>query len=108
MDQTTSQAASQTACYKIHFKMRSTSNHQYKPFELVFAIFDIICFIVIEKIDNSANQFIIDAVHVARRGHNCTHITMTKLDAFLNLGIHKLSNKRLRTQDEPHLPKCPS
>lgn len=65
------------------------------PFEFVFFVPYVINLIVVEEISDPCRQVAVDAVHVARRGHNGTHVFVTVLDTLLHLNrdIHTwLSN----------------
>lgn len=65
------------------------------PFEFVFFVPYVIGLIVVKEISDPCRQVTVDAVHVARRGHDGTHVFVTVLDTLLHLNtdIHTwLSN----------------
>lgn len=55
------------------------------PFEFVFFVPYVIGLIVVEEIRDPCGQVAVDAVHVARRGHDGTHVFVTVLDTLLHL-----------------------
>lgn len=59
------------------------------PFELVFFVPDVIGLIVVEEIGDQRCQVAVDAVHVAGRGHDGTHVFVTVLDTLLHLNMGK-------------------
>lgn len=113
-DQTDAQFSSETIClkhtqksqhspfWKLHFVLKSKilgkDQTTLLPFKLVFFVSYVIGLIVVEKIGDPCGQVVIDAVHVARRGHDGTHVFVTVLDTLLHLNtdIHTwLSNRSL-------------
>ncbi len=61
----------------------------FSPFEFVFFVLEVICLIVAEQISDASSQVVVDAVHIARRCYDGTHMFVTILDTLLNLQIHK-------------------
>lgn len=61
----------------------------FSPFEFVFFVLEVICLIVAEQISDASSQVVVDAVHIAWRCYDGTHVFVTILDTLLNLQIHK-------------------
>lgn len=55
------------------------------PLELVLLVPDVVSLIVVEELGDARRQIAVDAVHVAGRGHDGTHVFVTVLDTLLHL-----------------------
>lgn len=55
------------------------------PFEFVLFVPDVVGLVVVEEVSDPRGQVAVDAVHVARRGHDGAHVFVAVLDALLHL-----------------------
>ena len=74
------------------------------PFELVLFVPDVVRLVVVEEVCDARGQVAVDAVHVAGRGHNGTHVLVTVLYALLHLShahvhTHTQTDRQTHTQN---------
>lgn len=63
-----------------------THSAPQSPFELVLLVLDPLGLSVAEEVCYAPAEVVVNAAHVARRGHNGAHVCVTILHAFFNLG----------------------
>lgn len=66
------------------------------PFELVLLVPHVIGLVVVEEVGDPRRQVAVDAVHVARRGHDGAHVLVAVLDALLHLNTRAHAHARTR------------
>lgn len=59
------------------------------PFEFVFFVPYVISLVVVEEISDPCGQVAVDAIHVAWRGHDGTHVFVAVVDTLLHLHTDK-------------------
>lgn len=94
-DQTDARFSSETICFKQkrkqHWCLLRCPFVPYKdrsgllPFEFVLFVPDVVGLVVVEEVGDPRGQVAVDAVHVARRGHDGAHVFVAVLDALLHL-----------------------
>lgn len=75
----------------------------FSPFEFVFFVLEVICFVVTEQISDASGQVVVDAAHIARCCYDGIHVCVTKLDTLINLQVHKTHEKFTKLS---HFNKC--
>lgn len=91
-DQTDARFSSETICFKQKksnigpfCKVSYEDGSSLLPFEFVLFVPDVVGLVVVEEVGDPRGQVAVDAVHVARRGHDGAHVFVAVLDALLHL-----------------------